>query len=135
MGLDEVLKIADIVSLHLPLTEQTRNLIDRRALSLMRPGALLVNAARGGVVNEQDLFEALQSRRLAGAGLDVFAKEPPGDSPLLTLDNVVLTPHTAAFTHEAMNKMNHAIVDQILAWARGEKPTHSVNAQIWPNPH
>jgi len=131
MGLNEVLASADILSLHLPLTPETRNLIDARALARMKPGAILVNAARGGVVNEQDLYQALTSGRLAGAGLDVFEKEPPVDSPLMGLDNVVLTPHTAAFTHEAMNKMNHVLVDQIIAWAQGQKPAHSVNPQVW----
>lgn len=131
LEINEVLASADIVSLHLPLTPETRNLIDAKALASMKPGAILVNAARGGVVNESDLYQALKSGRLAGAGLDVFEHEPPTASPLLELDNVVLTPHTAAFTHEAMNKMNHVIVDQIIDWAAGRKPAHCVNARVW----
>ena len=92
---DEIFERADIVSLHVPTTPETRNLICARTLGLMKPTAHLVNTARGEVVHEGDLYEALKSKRIAAAGLDVFCDEPPVGTPLLTLDNVVLTAHTA----------------------------------------
>ena len=92
---DEIFERADIVSLHVPTTPETRNLICARTLGLMKPTAHLVNTARGEVVHEADLYEALKSKRIAAAGLDVFCDEPPVGTPLLTLDNVVLTAHTA----------------------------------------
>jgi phosphoglycerate dehydrogenase-like enzyme len=96
VGLEQLLRTADVVSLHTPLTEVTRHLIGRRELGLMRPEAFLVNTSRGGVVDEAALVEALESRRIGGAGLDVFEVEPlPVDSPLRRLPNVILTPHTA----------------------------------------
>ncbi len=132
MDVDGVLRAADIVSIHSPLTPETEKMIGRREFGLMKPTALLVNAARGGIVDEAALCEALENRRIAGAGIDCFEKEPPAGSPLLGLDNAVLTPHTAAFTHEAMNNMNAGIVDQIIDFARGERPAHLVNPEAWP---
>jgi phosphoglycerate dehydrogenase-like enzyme len=129
VALDDLLRRADIVSLHLPLTDETRGLLDARALSLMKPGAFLINAARGGIVNEQDLCTALRDGIIAGAGIDVFAQEPPTDSPLMTLDNVLVSPHTAAFTREAMRNMDAAIIDQILAFVSGGRPAHTVNPE------
>jgi D-3-phosphoglycerate dehydrogenase len=131
MALDEVLAVSDVVSIHSPLTPETRAMIDGRAFGLMKPTAILVNAARGGVVDEAALCKALESNQIAGAGIDVFEDEPPTDSPLLHLDNVVLTPHTAAFTHDAMNNMNVIIVDQIIEFAHGRRPAHLVNSEVW----
>ncbi len=101
--LDDLLEASDVVSLHLPLTPETEGLIDRRALTRMKPGAILVNTARGGLIEETALVEALASGRLQAAGLDVLAAEPPKpDHPLLSLDNVVLTPHVAWLTRETL---------------------------------
>lgn len=101
--LDDLLRESDVVSLHVPLTPETEGLLDRAALGRMKPGAVLVNTARGGLVEEAALVEALTSGRLRAAGLDVFAEEPPPpDNPLLKLDNVVLTPHVAWLTQETL---------------------------------
>ncbi len=100
--LDDVLANADVISLHVPLTDETAHLIDEAAIARMRPGAFVVNVSRGGVVDEEALARALESGQLAGAALDVFEVEPlPADSPLLGLNNIVLTPHLGASTVEA----------------------------------
>jgi len=104
LPLDELLAASDIVSLHLPLLPETRNRIGARELGLMRKDAVLVNAARGGIVDEAALLAALQGGRLRGAVLDVFAVEPPGASPLLALPNVLATPHLGASTAEAQRR-------------------------------
>ena len=102
-GLDDLLRESDVVSLHVPLTPETEGIIGRSALERMKPGAVLVNTARGGLVEEAALLEALTSGRLRAAGLDVLAEEPPPpDHPLLALDNVVLTPHVAWLTRETL---------------------------------
>ena len=99
LPLDELLGEADVVSIHTPLTDRTRGIIDARALGLMKASAILINTSRGPVVDEPALIDALRTRQIAGAGLDVFAAEPmPTDSPLLDLDNVVVTPHIAGVT-------------------------------------
>ena len=102
--LEELLPAVDYLSLHLPLTSETRSMFGARELSRMRRDAVLVNCARGGIVDEAALFEALESGALRGAALDVFATEPPGELPLLTLPNVVATPHLGASTHEAQTR-------------------------------
>lgn len=131
MTVEDLLKCADVVSIHAPLTDENRGLIGARTLKLMKPTALLINAARGGIVNEADLFQSLKAGVIAGAGLDVFETEPPVDSPLLALDNVVLTPHTAAFTFEGMNNMSVFIVEQIIELAAGRRPRHTVNPEVF----
>jgi D-3-phosphoglycerate dehydrogenase len=102
----ELLVECDVLSIHVPLTEQTRGIVGSAEISLMKPDALLINTSRGGVVNEPALIEALIDRRIGGAGLDVFAEEPISeDNPLLKLENVLLTPHTAALTKECVVRM------------------------------
>lgn len=127
-SIENVLKNADFVSLHLPANDTTMGLIDKIRLLKMKPSAYLINVARGGIVRENDLIEILSEKRIAGAALDVFAEEPPSPSnPLLKLDNVTVTPHNAALTRECMDRMAvHAAqgIDEVLA---GRTPTWPVN--------
>ncbi len=120
--LERVFEEADYVSLHLPLSAESKGLIDRRYLGRMKPTAYLVNTARGPVVNEADLVEALRAKRIAGAGLDVFAVEPPGDSPVTKLDNVVLTAHTAGVDAKSGEDMAKLAAQTIVRLSRGEWP-------------
>jgi D-3-phosphoglycerate dehydrogenase len=131
VDLDELLASSDIISLHTALTPETRAMIDTQAIARMKPGVRLVNCARGGLVDERALVEALRSGHIAGAALDVFAQEPPAaDSPLRTLPNVVLTPHIAASTIEAQRDVGTQIVDQVLAALRGEDFRNAVNMPV-----
>lgn len=113
--LDELYAASDAISLHLPLTDETRGLVGERELAAMKPSAFLINTARGGLVDEAALADALRSGRLAGAALDGFEVEPLGDSPLRELDNVVFSPHAGASTHEAVLRTATHAVDQLLA--------------------
>ena len=122
LELDELLRTSSVVSLHLPLTEQTRHLIGARELGLMRRDALLINTARGGLVDQAALAEALQAGRIGGAGFDVLSKEPPlPDNPLLRLrlPNFILTPHVAWASGGAMQRLADMLVDNIEAWESG----------------
>ena len=112
--LDGLLAGSDYVTLHCALTEKTRNMIDAKRLAMMKRGARIINCARGGLVDEAALFNALKQGHLAGAALDVYANEPPNCSPLLTLDNVVLTPHIGASTEEAQQAVSVKIVQEIV---------------------
>jgi len=128
--LDRLLCESDFVSLHVPLSPETRHLIGGRELSLMKPTAVLVNAARGAVVDQRALYAALKERRIAAAGLDVAEVEPvPGDDPLLTLDNVVITPHVGSASVATRAKMAEMAVESIHQALRGELPAHCVNSE------
>jgi D-3-phosphoglycerate dehydrogenase len=131
MEVEELLKVSDFISIHSQLTPENRSFINNRTLSLMKPTALLINTARGEIVNEADLYTALKSGVIAGAGIDVFEQEPPTNSPLLELENVVLTPHTAAFTRDALKNMSQSIADQIIEYVNGNRPKHMVNPEIF----
>jgi D-3-phosphoglycerate dehydrogenase / 2-oxoglutarate reductase len=124
---------ADVISLHLPLLPETRGLIDAAVLAHCRPGAVLVNASRGGVVDEAALVDVLRSGRLSGAATDVFDAEPPrADNPLFQMPNVVVTPHIAGLTVDATIKLSTAVAENVLAALRGERPPHIVNPEAWP---
>lgn len=124
--LEELLEMADFVSAHVPLLPETRGLINESALRKMKPGAFLINASRGPVVDQAALVQALQEGWISGAGLDVFDPEPlPPDSPLLEMGNVVVSPHMAAHTEEALLRMAMVVTD-VLAILEGRAPQHPV---------
>ena len=131
MPLEELLKQSDVVTLHVPKTPLTKNLIRRETLELMKPTAFVINTSRGGVVHEADLYEALKAKRIAGAGLDVFEKEPPGSNPLFTLDNVILTAHTAGVDRKSREDMARVPAQAIVKLLAGEWPAEwVVNPQV-----
>ena len=109
--LDTLLRESDFVCIHCPLTPQTENLIGTRELGLMKPSSVLVNMARGGIVDESALYDALTARHISGAVLDAFSQEPPSSMPFAALPNVLLSPHVGAFTEEALEKMSRIAVD------------------------
>ena len=127
VDLDELLRRSDVVSIHSPLTPETRDLIGQEQLETMKPGALLINTARGGLIDEAALYDALKEGRIAGAALDAYDREPPHDSPLLELDNILHSPHTAWATQDALRKMNESVAGQISRLYRGELPEQLVN--------
>ena len=125
--MEEVFAQGDFVSLHLPVTQQTRGCVDARMLSHMKPTAYLINCARGEVVDQEALYDALKKGRIAGAGLDVFDREPPGMIPLLYLENVIATPHSAAQTKEASMRMSLHAAQEIVRVYEGKAPLWQVN--------
>ncbi len=124
---EEVIRKADFLSLHLPLQLETRLVVNAGFLSKMKKGSFLINTARGELIDEPALVEAIQSKHLAGAGLDVFTHEPPGpDNPLLRLPQVLVTPHCSSHTDGAMNAMGWMALNDCLSVLRGESPRHPV---------
>jgi D-3-phosphoglycerate dehydrogenase len=134
VSLAEVLTRADVVSVHLPKTAETTGLIGERELAAMRPGARLVNTARGGIVDEAALAKAVESGHLGGAALDVFSEEPTTQSPLFELDRVVVTPHLGASTAEAQDKAGVAIAEQLILALTGQFVPNAVNVDAGPVP-
>jgi len=131
--LTQVFSESDFVVVACPLTEATRGLVSRELIARMKNTAFLVNVARGPVVDEPALIEALAQRRIAGAGLDVFWKQPlPRDHPFLTLDNVLLTPHVAGTTDDSRERISAVVVEELRRMLRGEKPVNFVNPECWP---
>jgi phosphoglycerate dehydrogenase-like enzyme len=127
-GLEELLALADVVTLHAPLTPGTAGMLDVERIALMKPGAVLVNVARGGLVDEKALADALAEGRLAGASIDVFSEEPVrGDNPLLAAPNTILTPHTAGATNESRFRIIGAAMDNVAAVLEGRVPQFVVN--------
>jgi len=124
VSLEELLKKADIVTLHLPITQETKGLIGERELSWMKPNSYIINTSRGGIIDERALYKALKEKRIRGAALDVFEREPlPPDDPLIKLDNVVVTPHIAWCTEEAIFRSNYIVAKEIVKILKGEKPS------------
>ncbi len=134
-GLEKLFRESDVISLHLPLSPETQKLIGARQLSWMKPDAFLVNTSRGGVIDEAALVQCLQERRIAGAGLDVFAQEPLSeDNPLKGLDNVILTPHSAALTRECVIRVAVEAARATLDVFQGKKPDGLVNPEVLTQP-
>ncbi|GAB4256066.1 MAG: phosphoglycerate dehydrogenase [Deferrisomatales bacterium] len=130
--LDELYRRSDIVTVHVPLLDETRNLIDAGAFERMKPGAYLVCAARGGIVDEDALLDALESGRIAGAALDVYREEPPGASPLVAHPKVVCTPHLGASTVEAQEAVAVQVAEQVVEFLRGGTIRNAVNVPSLP---
>lgn len=130
----ELLREADIVTVHCPRTQETRDLFDADAFARMKRGALFVNTARGGIHDEAALYDALVSGHLAGAGCDVWFKEPPEPAhPLLSLDNVLASPHTAGVTHESRRQVAVYAAEQLIDIFAGRRPPRLVNPEAWPD--
>ncbi|GAB3172220.1 D-3-phosphoglycerate dehydrogenase [Micromonospora palomenae] len=129
VGLEELLRESDFISIHLPKTPETVGLIGEKELAVVKPGVRIVNAARGGLVDEQALADAIAEGRVAGAGVDVYAKEPCTSSPLFAFDNVVATPHLGASTHEAQDKAGLAVAKSVKLALQGEFVPDAVNVQ------
>lgn len=133
VALQDLLARSDIVSLHCPRAEDTIGMIDARALQRMRQGALFITTARGGIHDEAALLQALKSGHIAGAGLDVWEREPPPlDHPLLKLDSVIASFHTAGVTHEARRNVAAIAAEQIVGALKGGRPPRLINSEVWP---
>jgi len=128
--LDELLRTSDVVSLHAPLTSATAGLMDRRRISLMRADAVLVNTARGGLIDEAALVEALAARRIRAAGLDVFVDEPPASARLRRLPNLILTPHVGGVSERSVAEMTRRATAAVLAVLGGDRPDGLVNPDV-----
>lgn len=131
VGMDELLAASDFISLHCPLTPRTRHIIDRSAIAAMKPGAILINTARGACVDEVALAEALVAGRIAGAGLDVFAEEPAVHPALLACDGVVLAPHAGSATTTARRRMAETCARAVRAVLDGRVPETVVNPEVY----
>ncbi len=131
-SLEELLPRAQVVSLHCPATPETHHIMNAKTLRLMQKGSYLINAARGALLDEAALVDALRSGQLAGAAIDVYDPEPPDTSnPLFTLPNIICTPHIASYTTAGVLRMQIMACEQIASALRGERPTHLVNGDVW----
>ncbi|OQY09477.1 MAG: D-glycerate dehydrogenase, partial [Marinitoga sp. 4572_148] len=124
--LETLIKKSDYISLHTPLTDETYHLLDEKEFSMMKPNAIIINTARGPVINEKVLIKYLKERKIAGAGLDVYEEEPYIPNELLELNNVVLTPHTGSATFETRDKMAEMVADNVIAALKGDVPPNNV---------
>lgn len=133
VDLDTLMREADFVSINCPLTDESRGMIGAKQYALMKPSAYFVTTARGSIHDEKALEEALRGKKIAGAGLDVWEKEPPPvDHPLLQFDNVMVSPHTAGVTHEARVNMGRIAAEQMLAALDGKRVERVLNPEVWP---
>src|ERR1700748_3925223 len=131
--LDELLQRSDYVSINCPLDKQSRGMIGAKQFAMMQPHAYFITTARGFLHDEDALLEALRAKKIAGAGLDVWAKEPPPpDHPLLQFDNVLASPHTAGVTKEARENMGKIAAEQVLGALDGQRPPRIINPEVWP---
>jgi D-3-phosphoglycerate dehydrogenase len=131
-SLEEVLGAADVLSLHLPLIPETEGMLNARRLAQMKSGSILINTARGGLVDEGALLEALEKGHLYGAGLDVLQVKPvPPDHPLLKRDNVIISPHVAAANRSGKDRLWRTAITHALQVLRGQRPKHLVNPEVW----
>lgn len=129
-NLDDLLSQCDFITVHLPKSEETKGLLGKKQLEKVKKGAVIVNAARGGIVDEEALGESIKSGHIAAAGLDVFSKEPMTDSPLFNLENIVVTPHLGASTHEAQDKAGITIAEQVSAALKGDYVQYALNIAV-----
>ncbi len=127
VSMEELLQTSDYITVHVPKSKKTIGLLNKQAFDQMKDGVMVINCARGGIVNESDLYDAITSGKVSGAALDVFETEPPGDSPLLKLDNVIATPHLGASTAEAQTKVAVAVAKQIITFLKNNTIVNSVN--------
>ena len=132
VSMEKLLSDADFVTIHTPLGDSTHHLIGSRELAMMKPGARIVNVARGELIDDEALIEALDQDKLAGAALDVFSQEPPGESPIVNHPKVVVTPHLGASTREAQREVAIEVAEQVMAVLRGEPARNTVNAPFLP---
>ena len=130
LSLDELLQQSDFITLHVSLTPATRDLLGEKQLRKVKPGVRVINTARGELIDETALINAIDDGRVAGAAIDVFREEPPGDSPLLTHDRIIVTPHLGASTEEAQERVAVDVAEQVLAVLRGEPARYAVNAPL-----
>ncbi|OCG06921.1 dehydrogenase [Gilliamella sp. wkB178] len=127
VNLEELLTQSDIISLNLPLAKETQNLINNKEFSLMKKNCYLVNTARGGIVNEEALYQALLNKTIAGAALDVFEQEPPTDRKLFSLDNFIATPHAAWYSEQSQQDLKRKAAEEAIRIAKGETPLYCLN--------
>jgi D-3-phosphoglycerate dehydrogenase len=131
--LDDLMRRSDFVSISCPLSKDNRRMIGARQFALMQPHAFFITTARGFIHDERALYDALKEKRIAGAGLDVWDKEPPPpDHPLLQFDNVLASPHTAGVTKEARINMGRIAAEQLLDALDGKRPPRVINPEVWP---
>jgi len=131
--LDSLFSQSDFISLHVPLTDETRHMINSETISKMKDGVYIINTARGAIINEANLVDALREGKVRGAALDVFDNEPNINPELVAMENVILTPHIASATHEAREKMGNMAIDAILETLNNQKPQNIVNEEVWEN--
>jgi len=127
VNLEELLQKSDYITIHIPLNDTTRHMIDHKELEQVQAGSFLINTSRGGIVNEEALYNALKNKKLRGAALDVYVNEPPQKSPLMELDNIIMTPHIGAYTEEAIENMGIQAAQNLIDVLEGREPQSRVN--------